>query len=62
LEGHDATGAAVSDLGLPFAGSGSWIGVATTYTPPANVVSLVVYADESAAGTFWFDDISLSHN
>jgi hypothetical protein len=52
----------VSDLSLPFAGSGSWIGVASTYKPAANVVSVIVYADSSTAGTFWFDDASLTPN
>jgi hypothetical protein len=60
LEGHDASGAAISSLGLPFAGSGSWIGVATTYKAAANVVSLTIYADSSGAGAFWFDDLSLN--
>ncbi len=60
LEGHDASGAVVSALGLPFAGSGSWVGVATSYKAAASVVSLTVYADSSAAGTFSFDDLSLN--
>ncbi len=63
LESLDANGAAVGqNQGLAFAGTGSWVGVATTYKPAANVIFLAVYADNSAAGTFWFDDASLSQN
>jgi hypothetical protein len=63
LESRDASGATVGqNLVLPFAGTGSWTSVATTYKPAANVISLVVYADNSAAGTFWFDDVSLTQN
>src|SRR5207302_1717602 len=60
LESHDASGAVLSLLNLPFAASGNWVGVATTYKPAANVVSVVIYADNTAAGTFWFDDASLT--
>jgi hypothetical protein len=62
LQSRDASGAVLSDLDLPFAGNGSWIGVATTYKPAANVVSVIVYVDNFAAGTFWFDDASLTQN
>jgi hypothetical protein len=62
LESHDASGAVTDLVRLPFAGTGSWIGVAATYKPAANVVSVVVYADNTAAGTFWFDDASFTQN
>ena len=62
LESHDATGAVVDLVRLPFGGTGNWIGVATTYKPAANIVSVVIYADNTASGTFLFDDASLIKN
>jgi hypothetical protein len=62
LESHDANGAVVSLIDLGIAPSGSWVGVATTYKPAANVVFVTVYADNTSAGTFWFDDASLIKN
>ena len=59
---RDANGNYVTEVDLVFAGNGSWIGVATTFKPAANVVSATVYADNIAAGSFWFDDISLTQN
>src|SRR5439155_946705 len=60
LESHDVTGAVLSLVDLPIAASGNWVAAAATYKPAANVVSVVVYADNTAAGTFWFDDASLT--
>jgi hypothetical protein len=62
LESHDASGAVLSLIDLPFAANGSWSGVATTYKPAANVVFVTVYADNTATGTFWFDDATLTQN
>jgi len=62
LQGHDASGARVSSVVLAFAGSGSWTAVATNYTAAPTEVSTSIYPDNTAAGTFWFDDISLTQN
>jgi hypothetical protein len=59
---RDASGNYVTEVDLVFAGNGSWIGVATSLKPSTNVVSATVYADNTAAGSFWFDDISLTQN
>src|SRR5207244_1855299 len=60
LVASDTNGSFVSETDLPFAGTTSWIGVTTTFKAAANVVLLTVYADNTATGTFWFDDISLT--
>jgi hypothetical protein len=62
LVARDANGNYVTEVDLPFAGNGSWIGVATIVKPAANVTSYTVFADDTAAGSFWFDDASLTQN
>jgi hypothetical protein len=62
LQSRDASGSYISELDLPFAGTGTWTSVTTTYKPAANVASVWLYLDNSAAGSFWFDDLSLTPN
>ncbi len=61
LFSYDSAGAMLgSPLHLTFPGTGSWVEVAATYVPPTGTVRVILYADNTAAGTFWYDDISLS--
>ena len=50
-------------LGTPFdrtfPGSRNWIEISAVYVPPAGAVQAQLLLQNSSAGTFWFDDITL---
>jgi hypothetical protein len=48
-----------SHLDVPFNGTGSWVQVVATYTPPIGTVKVAIFPQSSGAGTYWFDDLSL---
>jgi hypothetical protein len=60
LHGYDAPGNQVSSIYLPFPASGSWTALSTTYTPGPGEVYVAILPTSSGAGTYWFDDFSLS--
>jgi thermitase len=46
---------------IAFPGSANWEGAAANYVAPVNAAwVLVIPANSSASGTFWFDDVSLT--
>jgi hypothetical protein len=45
---------------LAFPGTGAWSSLARTYVPVAGTAWAVVGVQNSVAGTFWFDDISMT--
>src|SRR6202011_1269368 len=45
---------------LLFAASSGWSFQTATYLVPAGTMKIVVVPQNSAAGTFWFDDLTLS--
>jgi len=56
----DASGIFLNSAYFSFAGTGNWVAAAGTYTPAANAVSIDVVPQSTNAGTFWFDDVSLT--
>jgi hypothetical protein len=51
-----------SHIDLIFPGIGSWTLLSGTYVPPAGTVQVWVGVQSSGIGTFWFDDLSLTHS
>jgi phosphodiesterase/alkaline phosphatase D-like protein len=45
---------------LVFPGTGAWTSLSGTYVPVAGTAWAIVGAQSSVAGTFWFDDISVT--
>src|SRR5204862_341813 len=43
-----------------FAGVGSWVPVAATYSAPVGAVRVAIIPQSATAGTFLFDDLALS--
>jgi hypothetical protein len=50
-----------SQVNFVFSATGSWTALTGTYVAPAGAVRVGVMAQSSRTGTFWFDDIGLSH-
>jgi hypothetical protein len=50
-----------SQVDFVFSATGSWTALTGTYVAPAVAVRVGVVAQSSGSGTFWFDDIGLSH-
>jgi hypothetical protein len=59
LVSYDSTWTEVGHTNVSFAGTGNWTPATFTLTVPSSAVRLVVEAQSSATGTFWFDDLSL---
>ena len=47
------------DFGFP--GTGGWSAIGGSYVAPATAVRVGIVAQSSGTGTFWFDDLSLTH-
>ncbi len=60
LISYDATGNVVGDVGLSFPGGSNWTAAAMTYAAPAGATKVAIILWSAVAGTFWFDDLSLS--
>src|SRR5207248_3232741 len=61
LGSYDANGSLVGrNLDLVFPAAAGWSLQTATYLVPATAVRVVVVPQNSQAGTFWFDDLSLS--
>jgi hypothetical protein len=61
LGSYDANGNLVGrNLDLVFAASSGWSFQTATYLVPPSAVRVVVVPQNSAAGSFWFDDLSVT--
>jgi hypothetical protein len=61
LASYDANWAQIGpSQSLVFAGNGSWTFLSGTYVPPTGTVNVGIGLQNDSAGTYWFDDISLT--
>ncbi len=60
LVSYNATGTRLGYTNLPFGGIGAWLPVTFTYVAPATAARVSIVAQSTLAGTFWFDDVSLT--
>jgi len=60
LASYDANWVQLGSTSLTFASTGTWSSLTGTYVPPAGTVRVGIYLQNDGAGTFWFDDLSLT--